>query len=202
MFSRFTGFIAIGLLAGVVGCSDKPHEYGRQRPPVGDLDSRDQGLQSKDVVSSSDAMANSIMTDIPELRASPERWTIVVDRVENITGDRRQNFDIFIQRLKVRLAQLGHGQVQLVENRDKLRELQSRELDQPGRDPYGQGGTVVPQTRRLEADFALYARMMEMPNRATSYFMCEFSLTALRNTPQHQAGEQVWLNMYEVKVER
>lgn len=33
-----------------------------------------------------------------------------------------------------------------------------------------------------------------MPNRATSYFLCEFTLTDLRTR------EQVWTNAYEVKV--
>ena len=48
-------------IAAIAGCShhDKPHNYGKARPPVDELDSRDRGLQSKDVVSASDQMAQA-----------------------------------------------------------------------------------------------------------------------------------------------
>lgn len=205
MFKGLKLLAALSLLAAGIGChSDKPHDYGRERPPVDQLDSRDKGLQSKDVISASEAMAQSILADIPELNASPTRWTIVVDRVENISSDRRQDFDIFLERVRVRLAQLGRGRVQLVENRDKLRALQSRELEPGAQDEFGQGGggRPAPGPAGIQPDFSLYARLMEMPNRATSYFMVEFTISALRDTPQHRAREQVWSNMYEVKVAR
>ena len=43
-------------LAGLAGCSsDRPHEVGRERPAVGDLDRRDRGqLQSRDLLEASD----------------------------------------------------------------------------------------------------------------------------------------------------
>ena len=187
-----------GLLVGAAGCyKDRPHEYGQQRPPVDQLDPRDRGLQSKDVVSASDAMASDLLA-LPELAGSAHRWTIVVDRVENLTADRRQDMDIFLERLRVKLGQLGRGRVQLIENRDKLRELQSRELEQRERDTFGQGDgrTGRPGPAGIQPDFALYGRAMEMPNRATSYFLVEFTLTDLNTR------EQVWTNAYEVKVMR
>src|SRR5881628_141503 len=73
----------------LAGChEDKPHEYGRERPPIGELDPRDRGLQSKDVVAASDKMAMDLLAD-PNLNASHSRWTIVVDRVENKTVSNR-----------------------------------------------------------------------------------------------------------------
>src|SRR4051794_37275045 len=168
MHSGQIRFIAMGMLglAGLIGChSDRPHEYGQERPPVDRLDPRDRGLQSKDVVEASDKMAMDILGGIPELNASPHRWLIVVDRVENITADSRQNLDIFIERVRFNLAKQGPGRVQLLENRDKLRELQSRELEPTGAggDEYGQGGG-----RRgggggagIQPDYALYGRIME-----------------------------------------
>jgi len=189
--------LAATMLLGVgAGCySDRPHEYGKQRPPVDRLDPRDKGLQSKDVVASSDQMAMDLLA-LPELNASRDRWTIVVDRVENLTASRRQDLDIFLERLRMNLAQRGRGRVQLIENRDKLRDLQSRELEQPMGDRFGQGGSArpAPGPAGIQPDFALYGRIMELPNRGTSYFLCEFTLTDLRTR------QQIWTNAYEVKV--
>lgn len=186
------------VLAGstLVGCaSDRPHEYGRQRPPVDQLDDRDRGLQSKDVVAASDLMAQDLLA-LPELNASARQWLIVVDRVENRTVSDRFDLNIFIERLRVNLAKYGRGRVTLIENRDKLRELQSRELE-PVADDFQQGpGRSAPGPAGIQPDFALYGKIIEMPNRGTSYYLCEFSLTDLRNRVQ------IWTNAYEVRVER
>ena len=187
----WAGLICAALLL-VIGCSDKPHEYGRERPPVGELDDRDKGLQSKDVVSASDQMAQDLLAD-PGLNGSRDRWLMVVDHVENRTMDRGFDMDIFLERLRVNLARQGRGRVQLVENKAKLQELQSRELDNE-RDNYGQGGAAP--VRRTQPDYGLYARVMELPNRGTSYYLCEFTATDLKS------GLQVWTNAYEVKVAR
>jgi hypothetical protein len=58
-----TTVLTLALLAplagAMIGCSDKPHEYGKERPPVDEIDGRDTGLQSKDVVNASDKMARN-----------------------------------------------------------------------------------------------------------------------------------------------
>ena len=172
--------LAGGLLAG---CAK---DYQDARPPVDQLDPRDKGLQSKDVVQASDQMAMELLAD-PGLNASRERWVVVVDRVENRTVNSRFDLDVFLQRLKVNLARQGKGRVQLIENRDKLRELQSRELDR-------EEGAAAPP--RLQPDYGLYARINELPNRGTSYYLIEFTLTDLRT------GQLAWNNAYEVRVER
>ena len=193
MYKRFAMMVLIGLTAGCT--HDRPHEYGRERPPVDELDSRDKGLQSKDVVAASDQMAMDLVA-LPEMNESKERWLIVVDHVENRTTSSRFDLDIFIERLRVNLRKHGRGRVQLIENRDKLKDLQSRELEQE-RDDFGQGGRKTqPGPAGIQPDFALYGRIMEMPNRGTSYFLCEFTLTDLHSR------EQVWTNAYEVKVAR
>jgi hypothetical protein len=180
---RAVAAMAVGLL--LIGCADKPHEYGKQRPPVGELDSRDKGLQSKDVVQASDQMAQDLLAD-PKLNESRTQWLMVVDHVDNETTDRGFNMDIFLERLRVNLARYGKGRVQLVENRAKLRDLQSRELDAPD-------AAAHPRT---QPDYGLYAKVIELPNRGTSYYLCEFTATDLKS------GLQVWTNQYEVKVER
>jgi hypothetical protein len=177
--------MTLGVL--IIGCADKPHEYGRERPPVGELDSRDRGLQSKDVVQASDQMAQDLLAD-PGLNGSHTQWLMVVDHVDNETTDRGFNMDIFLERLRVNLARYGKGRVQLVENRAKLRELQSRELD-------GERDAAAPRPR-IQPDYGLYARVMELPNRGTSYYLASFRATDLKS------GLEVWSNQYEVKVER
>jgi len=190
MLKRVAGVLVAAVVLGAAGCADKPHEYGQQRPPVGELDSRDRGLQSKDVVAASDQMAQDLLAD-RELNASRDRWMMVVDHVENKTADHGFDMDIFLERLRVNLARHGKGRVQLVENKAKLRDLQARELDAE-RDS-GQGAASAP---RSQPDYALYARVMELPNRGTSYYLCEFTATDLKS------GHQVWTNAYEVKVAR
>ena len=179
----------MGILALTAGCyHDKPHEYGQQRPPVDELDRRDRGLQSKDVVQASDQMTMDLLAD-PNLNASHTRWTIVVDHVENKTISSRFDMDIFLQRLKTNLFRQGKGRVQLIENREKLRELQARELEIERTD--GQPGP-----KGIQPDYSLYATISELPGRGTSYYLIDFKLTDLRTR------ELAWVNAYEVRVER
>jgi PBP1b-binding outer membrane lipoprotein LpoB len=202
MFRQLT--LTIALAAGAVfavGCAnDKPHDYGTDRPPPDAVTPGDTGLQSKDVIAASDLMAQDLLA-LPDLNASNTRWTIVVTNVENQTSDPRNNLNIFLERLRVKLSQMGRGRIQLIENLAKLRELQSQELEGPPQasDQYGQSGNEpggTPQPRGIQPDFGLYAKIMELPNRNTSYFYCEFTLTNLHTR------EQVWTHGYEVKTAR
>jgi hypothetical protein len=188
---------ALALLGGCA--SDRPHEYGDQRPPVDSIDDRDRGLQSKDVVASSDQMAQDLLASL-DLNHSQNRWTMVVDHVDNETNNHRFNLDIFLERLRVNLAKYGHDRVALIENKAKYHGLQSNELEgEREGDQYQQGdsqGVNKPVYRGTQPDYSLYAKIMEMPNRGTDYFYCEFTVTDLRTR------EQVWTNAYEVRVER
>ena len=174
---------AVTMAMIVSGCAK---DYGTQRPDVSQLDKRDVGLQSKDVVQASDQMAADLLSD-PNLNASHDRWVVVVDRVDNHTVNSRFDLDVFLQRLKAKLAQQGKGRVQLVENRDKLHDLQARELERSA--PAANAAGIQP-------DYSLYARVDELPNRGTSYYQVTFTLTDLRTR------ELAWTNMYEVRVER
>src|SRR5437773_2423876 len=109
MLRKFSVAVLMGLLAAA-GCS---HEYKDERPPVTDLDKRDKGLQSKDVVEASDTMAMDLLA-LPEMNESKSRWLIVVDHIENRTVNERFDLDIFLERLRVNLAKQGKGRVQLV----------------------------------------------------------------------------------------
>lgn len=177
-----------------IGCaSDKPHDYGRQRPPVDQLDSRDRGLQSKDVVNASDQMAMELL-QLPELNVSNQRWAIVVTGVRNETVSAGQNLDIFIQRLRSKVATEGRGRVQIIANRDTFRDIQSRELEQE-RDDFQQGaGRAAPGPAGIQPEYGLEAVAMDLANRGTNYYNFEFRLINLRTR------EQVWTGMYEVRV--
>jgi hypothetical protein len=198
--NRHFVFAAVPALALLAGCaSDRPHDYGDQRPPVDAIDDRDRGLQSKDVVAASDQMAQDLLAS-PDLNHSQNRWTMVVGDVDNETTDHRFNLDIFLDRLRVNLSTYGHDRVALIENKKKYHGLQSSELEgEREADPYQQGdsaGTNKPVYRGIQPDYSLYAKITEMPNRGTSYFFCEFKVTDLRTR------EDVWDRAYEVKVAR
>ena len=188
------------VLAAGTGCAD----YAHHRRTVDELDHRDTGLQSKDVVNATDSLAADLLAD-PELNRSRTQWTIVVDRVENKTTEHNFDYDIFTERLRVKLAQLGRGRVTLIENKAKTQDIRSRELDERAPaatgDEYGQGGRRPAQGGAtaytpVQPDYALYGRIINLPNRGTDYYLCEFTVTDLHTRVQ------VWSNAYEVKVAR
>ncbi len=192
---HYAHVLLLGLATALAGCqSDRPHEYGRQRPPVGELDDRDSGLQSKDVVSATDQLAMDLLA-LPEVSQSPTRLTVVVTNVENQTTDPGFNYNIFVERLRVNLSQHGRGKIALIENKAKLQSLQNQELEGE-RDDFGQGGGARPGPGGVQPDFALYGKVIELPNRGTSYFLAQFNVTNLRTR------EQIWSRAYEVKVAR
>jgi len=195
---RLKLLMGLGLVAGLIGgCTrDIPNEYGSQRPPVDTIDERDRGLQSKDVVSASDLMARDLLAD-EGLRRASAQWVMVVDRFEDRTMDRRfnVNYDIFIERLRTNLGQYGKGNVTLVENQAKLKQLRNKELDAPRADEFGQGSGGG-GLGRIQPDFALYGKAFDLPNRGTNYYLLEFTVVSLKS------GTQVWTNKYEVKAAR
>lgn len=196
---------AVAAILAAAGCKspDKPHEYGQQRPPVDQLDPRDRGLQSKDLVASTDQIAMEILA-LPELNDSREQWTIVAVPVENQTTDARANYDIFVDRLKTSLFKYGRGRVALIENRDRFRDLQQRELE-PGagerEDAFGQTGRSSNPSAGTQPDYALYAKMQEMPNRATSLYRIEFNITRLGGAGGG-SRQMVYSGEYLTRVER
>jgi hypothetical protein len=196
MFRGWKSVAAIGVLAGiVVGCGGK--SYQDERPPVDQVNSGG-GLQGFDVRAASDRMAADLLAD-PRLNASRDQWTIVVDRMEDSTTGRGfgPNFDIFLERLRVKLLENGRGRVQLIENKAKFHELRNKELETGAPDTFGQGGgdTAAPPAA-VQPDFSLYGKALDLPNRDTNYYMLEFSLTNLRNR------QQVWGQSYEVTIKR
>lgn len=198
MFKAAKVIVALASFMLFLGCSeDRPHSYGEQRPDVDSLHPDDAGLQSKDIVAASDQMARDLLA-APELRRSQVQWTMVTDRMEDQTlgRDFAGNYDIFIQRLRTNLGIYGKGNVQLIENKRKINDLRSRELDMPRGDQFQQGSGAGGGMGRVQPDYALHGKVFDMPNRATNYYLMQFDVTDLR------AGTIVWSNKYEVKVAR
>jgi hypothetical protein len=199
---RTTLCAGVALAGLVAGCGPS---YDEQRPPVDQIDKRDSGLQSKDVLQASDKLANDLLA-LPELNESREKWTIVVDKVEDLTRDNqfRGDYNIFLQRLQTNLSRQGRGRVALIENRERFYGLRERELEQGGGgapDQFGQGGRGAGgggsgAPGAISPDYALWARAMDLPGRGTTYYNLQFTLVDLHTRVS------VWTRDYEVKVQR
>lgn len=198
---RLVTGLALGLLAAsllpMAGCGGSGGDYRSQRPPLDELDPRDRGLQSKDVLLASD-LADDLLA-LPELNASPVQWRVVVMPVKDYTSGRQfVNYDTFIERLRIKVQEEGRGRVRISRNRDKLYETRERELDDPyneGDDEFGQGGGRRATTRR-QPDFALEGEARDLPNRGTTYHQIRFVLVDL------ESGDEVWSKAYEVRTGR
>jgi len=193
-----TSLISTLTLLSTIGCySDVPHEKGQQRPPVDQLDSRDAGLQSKDVVVASEAMANDLL-QLPELNASREQWKIVVGKVRNNTSTAREDLSVFLQRLRSNLFKQSGGRITLIQNKDDYYAMQDAELEAGGsRDEFEQGyAPSGGKSAGIQPDYILDVIVSDLPNRGTNYYTFEFQLTNLHSRVM------TWTNMYEVKVER
>ena len=199
-------FFALLSLIGVAGLAcdtDRPTEYGRQRPPIDELDSRDRGLQSADVLKASDQIVAQLLS-LPELNESSKRWTLVITSVEDNTRDRKFrgiDYDIFLDRLRANISEQGRGRLALIENRDRFYDTRARELESEleDGDEFGQGEGGRGPARAPEAispDFSLYATAADLPNRGTTYYLLNFIVT------NNRTREQVFVRKYEVRVSR
>ena len=198
MYRIVKGLILAGLSIAVMGChDDKPHKAGKERPPLDEIDAGGRGLQSKDLIEATDQMTMELLS-LPELNASARQWTIVAGPVENQTLNTQQNYAIFIDRLKTNLSKQGRGRVTLIENRDRYRDLQSKELEGGGEreDSFGQtdGSRTVPGNAGIQPDFILYSKAQQMTSGGPDLYRFEFNLTNLKTR------QLIWSGEYMVKV--
>ena len=187
--------VALTSAALTGGCAPS---YEDQRPPMDRLDPRDRGLQSKDVIQASDALAMDLLS-VPELNDSRDQWTVVVDRVEDMTRDNlfRGDYNLFLQRLQTQLSRQGRGRIALIENRDRFYDVRGRELESEREDDFGQGGAGPRRApAAIDPDFALYAKAMDLPGRGTTYYNLQFNLVDMNRR------QIVWTGDYEVRVSR
>jgi hypothetical protein len=179
------GLAAVGFVGG--GCAAPP---------------KDTGIQANNLKESTELMAQSLLA-LPELNDSSKRWLIVTGEVKDqTTGGGSRSYQMFVDSLKTSLARQGRGRVQLIENRDAYRDLQSKELEPTAntRDDFGQGGGTAgqpaPGPAGIQPDYTLYAKVADLPNNATNFYRFDFTLTSLRDRTI------VWNDAYEVRVPR
>lgn len=203
--AAFGASLALGLLVlvgGPAGCGrsiEDPGGYSEDRPPSDRLDERDRGLQSYDVLAAADQMATELLSQ-PFINQSPERLLVVFDQSQNLTSTVQQNLDIFLRQLRVETFRQGKDRIQLIENRQKLRELQSRELEQgyDGEREFGGAGAPrqAPGPAGIQPDYSLSLEVRDLPNRGTNFYQFDFTMTDLRSR------ELVWEGIYDVRVAR
>jgi hypothetical protein len=197
MLSFCKSFAALSLatITALAGCTSdhKPDDYHHQRPDVTDVDSRDRGLQSSEVVESSEKLTAELLA-LPEVNQSPRRLTVVFTNLEDLTHTRQFNYDIFLERLKTEMSYKGRDRIAFVTNKDKYYSTRSHELDGVRNERDDRGPAP---TNRVQPDFALTGKVMELHNRDTDYYLFTFSLTDIRS----DGGTEIPLK-YEVRVRR
>jgi hypothetical protein len=187
--------LAAGLGLAALGCDDKPHQYGQDRPPVDQIDSQGHGLQSKDLLAATDQMSMELLA-LPALNASQTKWTVVTVPMENQTVNQRESLDIFVDRLKTQLYKNGGDRIAIIENRDRFHDIQAHELEGGQPDQYGQGSPNAAGAAGIQPQYYLHGKMQELANRGTSTYRAEFNLTDFKTR------EIVWTGEYIVKVNR
>ena len=185
-------YLSLAAIAALAGCSSdhKPQEYHHMRPDASEISTRDRGLQSSDVVDASEMLANKILS-LPEVNQSSRRLTIVFTHMEDLTRRRQFNYDIFLERLKTVIGERGRDRIAIVTNKDTFYRTRSHELDSP------RGGEgAPPAANRIQPDFALEGKVMDLPNRGTDYYLFTFSLADIRSDG---GGTEIPLK-YEARV--
>lgn len=207
VFRKSFAALTLAAAAALAGCASdhKPEAYHRDRPDVTDINSRDRGLQSSEVVEASEKLATELLS-LPEVTQSSRKLTVVFTHLDDLTRSRQFNYDIFLERLKTAMSYKGRDRIAFVTNRDKFYDTRNKELDsvRGERDDFGQGdgsrrgGAGAPPANRIQPDFALTGKVMELPNRGTDYYLFTFNLTDIRS---NGGGTEIPLS-YEVRVRR
>ncbi len=183
------------LLAGALfltGCAQ--HGYSYYRPGVSAFDPGDQGLQSRDLVDMTNRLAADLLK-IPEIAQNPNKVIIVMTGIDNKTSQPWQNDQIYLARMRALLNQYARNRIAFVIQPQQLQQLQQQELGSTGGADFGQSTRgQVPQNTRMIPQYALKGVFYDLPNSATTYYLCTFQLVNL------QTGELVWEGHYETRT--
>ena len=111
-FRKSIAALSLAAITAIAGCASdhKPEGYNRQRPDVTDINSRDRGLQSSEVVEASEKLATELLS-LPEVTQSSRKLTVVFTNLEDLTRRRQFNYDIFLERLKTEMSYKGRDRI-------------------------------------------------------------------------------------------
>lgn len=202
MNRRPLALLATLFAAIAAGCNTPPQNMGS---PGGRIDpTRDADAEigsptprSQDLTAATERMAQDLATRLDVVnRESPPR--IVVGKIENNSGLRAADFQVFLVRLRAMLNQSGarHG-LEFVREADYVEQQRAREYG--GKDP-----DATPERYRSRADFVLTCEVYDLPSDGADYYLFSYQLVQLREAatgPDVGAGTIIWENMYEVKFQ-
>ncbi len=168
--------------------------YSTYRPSISSFQPGDQGLQSRDLVDMTNRLAADLLK-IPEIAQNPNKVIIVMTGIDNKTSQPWQNDQIYLARMRALLNQYARDRLAFVIGPQQLQQLQQQELGSTGGDPFEQSSRgQVPQNTRMIPQYALKGVFYDLPNSATTYYLCTFQLVNL------QTGELVWEGHYETRT--
>ncbi len=187
----FSG-MALAACLLLTGCAE--HGYSYYRPGVSSFQPGDQGLQSRDLVDMTNRLAADLLK-IPEIAQNPNKVIIVMTGIDNKTSQPWQNDQIYLARMRALLNQYARDRIAFVIQPQELQQLQQQELGGAGGDAFEQSSRgQVPQNTRMIPQYALKGVFYDLPNSATTYYLCTFQLVNL------QTGEVVWEGHYETRT--
>lgn len=181
--------------SAVCGCQNQPVP-NQGRTTTADPAKRvsyERELASKDLVTATDAMVQSIASR-PEFREAPYRITIVMDDVVNNTSMPGRDFEIYLARIRAHLNESGaRYNLAFVLEKAKMEQIRRKEGLEPP--PAGSAGADGRDADRFKskADYVLRGEFYDMPNAGTNFYLLTFQIVDLHD------GEIVWEGSYEVK---
>ncbi len=173
--------------AVLAGCS---HGYNHYRPSISSFQPGDTGLQSRDLVDMTDRLSADLLK-IPEIANNPNKVIVVMGTIHNQTSTPWQNDQIYLARMRALLNQYARDRMAFVLPLANAAALQQKYLG-------GQQNTMNPATGQwqnstLKPQYVLNGTFYNLPNPATTYYLCTFKLVSITT------GEIVWENKYEVR---
>ncbi len=187
---RSAGLLLMGGLLVLAGCH---HGYSYYRPGTTAFVPGDTGLQSRDLVDMTNRLAADLLK-IPEIANNPNKVIIVMASLQNKTSTPWQSDQIYLARMRALLNQYARDRIAFVLPPQEVQHLQQKYQGSTG-DMFGQStrGPVQPSGRMIP-QYALKGVFYDLPNSATTYYLCTFQLVNLTT------GELVWEGHYETRT--
>ncbi len=181
------GLLVAGGLA-LAGCS---HGYNYYRPSVSSFQPGDVGLQSRDLVDMTGKLAADLLT-IPAIANNPNKVIIVMGSLHNETSTPWTNDQIYLARMRALLNQYARDRIAFVLPLGQATAMQQKYLGGAPKTLNTQTGTW--QSPTLLPQYVLNGTFYDLPNAATTYYLCTFKLVDIHT------GELVWERKYEVRT--